>query len=86
MNRGNICSATLPPDTELKDFRIICLLEQDNLGALYRAEHCLLGQEVVLREFVPAHCAALSPESFSLTVLPGMEAALPPSGHPPQRV
>ena len=52
------------------------LISSDALGNVYKAEHLLLGIMVELREFVPAHCAVLSPDSYMLTALPGMDAAV----------
>ena len=40
-------SVTLPPQTELKDYRITALLQQDEVGALYSAENMLLEQHLI---------------------------------------
>ena len=69
-------TVTLPQGAEIKDYRILELISSDALGNVYKAEHLLLGIMVELREFVPAHCAVLSPDSYMLTALPGMDAAV----------
>ena len=69
-------TVTLPQGAELKDYRILELVTSNPLENIYKAEHILLGHTVELHEFVPAHCAVLSPDSFMLTALPGKDSAV----------
>lgn len=65
-------SAGMWPDD---DYEIKQLISQDAVSISYLAHHSLLDADVMLREFMPAHCSYRTPDGM-IAALPGQEAAL----------
>ena len=66
-----LAAGTWPDD----DYEIKQLISQDSVSISYLAHHSLLDVDVMLREFMPAHCSYRTPEGM-IAALPGQDAAL----------
>lgn len=58
-----------------EDYEIKKVIGQDFMSISYLAHHTLLDCDVLLREFMPAHCAYRTPDGM-IAPLPGMETVL----------